>query len=161
MKIYISYFYQIRNFNKYMIPVSTAMFDPKWYHEGQDKTHLFWDKNGVINGLRCYPLIFNREKYEGWCGDECKYKGKTSLCPYLNAYRRMLGMRDLSELTAFFLSVISYVANHNNDLDNANKYDICLMVYETPTAVCSERSELIKWFKNYDIDLIEWNKDVE
>lgn len=29
MKIRTSYFYQIRNFKKNMIPVSTAMWDPK------------------------------------------------------------------------------------------------------------------------------------
>lgn len=28
MKIAISYFYQIRNFKKNMIPVSTALYDP-------------------------------------------------------------------------------------------------------------------------------------
>lgn len=143
-----------------MIPLSTAMFDPKWYHEGEDETHLFWDKNGVINGLRCYPFIFKREKYNDWCGSQCAYKGKTSLCPYLSAYRRMLAMNDFSSVLDFFKSTITYVANHNNDLANIDKYNICLMVYETPTAVCSERSELIKWFKNYDIDLIEWNKEV-
>ena len=31
MKIATSYFYQIRNFKPYMIPVSTALSDPEWY----------------------------------------------------------------------------------------------------------------------------------
>lgn len=32
MKILISYFYQIRFFKPNMIPLSTAAFDPKWFH---------------------------------------------------------------------------------------------------------------------------------
>ena len=30
---YISYFYQIRNMKHNTLPVSTAMWDPKWFHE--------------------------------------------------------------------------------------------------------------------------------
>lgn len=169
MKVYISYFYQIRNFNKYMIPLSTAMFDPGWYHNNEDSRTLFWDKNGVINGLRCYQFIFNKDKYEGWCSDECRFKLKkqesgeteTINCPYLDAYRRMLSMISWSELMEFFRNIITYVAGHNKDLDNIDKYNICLIVYEPPKSVCSERFELIKWFKEHDIELIEWNKEVE
>lgn len=32
MKILTSYFYQIRNFKPYQIPLSTAISDPAWYH---------------------------------------------------------------------------------------------------------------------------------
>ena len=52
MKIYTSYFYKIRFFKPNMIPISTAMWDPKWYHANQKQDHWFVDKNGVINGLR-------------------------------------------------------------------------------------------------------------
>lgn len=168
MKIYISYFYQIRNFNKYMIPLSTAMFDPKWYHEGMENSHLFWDKNGVINGLRCYQFIFNPKDYRGWCGEDCKIRLKRALptqneyvedCTYLKLYRKMLDNIIWSELIQFFESVIVYVASHNKDMANIDKYNICLMVHEATDAVCSERSELIKWFKTQGVDLIEWNKE--
>ena len=33
MKIRLSYFYQIRFFKKNMIPMSTALSDPEWYHD--------------------------------------------------------------------------------------------------------------------------------
>lgn len=160
MKVYVSYFYQIRNFNKYMIPLSTAMFDPKWYHDDKGKDNLFWDKNGIINGLRCYQFIFDEQKYAGWCGDTCEWKGKGS-CPYLSAYRTMLEKIDWTGLMQFFKSVITYVANHNGDYTNIDKYNICLIVYETPQAICSERTELVRWFKEHDIDLLEWNKEME
>ena len=46
MKLAISYFYQIRNFKPNMIPVSTARWDPKWYHDGKGAEYNFIDKNG-------------------------------------------------------------------------------------------------------------------
>ena len=56
MKLAISYFYQIRNFKKYMLPLSTAVSDPSWYHENLNNNHIFIDKRGIINGIRILPL---------------------------------------------------------------------------------------------------------
>ena len=56
MKFYTSYFYQIRNFTPNMIPLSTACGDPLWFHKGMDNGYTFFDKNGVINGLRAEML---------------------------------------------------------------------------------------------------------
>ena len=56
MKFYTSYFYQIRNFTPNMIPLSTACGDPLWFHKGMDNSYTFFDKNGVINGLRAEML---------------------------------------------------------------------------------------------------------
>lgn len=33
MKIYTSYFYMVRFMKPYMIPLSTAKFDPAWFHK--------------------------------------------------------------------------------------------------------------------------------
>lgn len=33
MKLALSYFYQIRFFKRYMLPVSTTCLDPDWYHD--------------------------------------------------------------------------------------------------------------------------------
>ena len=140
-----------------MIPVSTAMFDPKWYHDNDFDGRLFWDKNGVINGLRCYQLIFNSKDYQNWCSDTCEYRG-TGGCPYLTAYKKMLGMVSWSDLLDFFKQVITYVVNHNCDWGNVDKYNICLIVYETPSAVCSERTVLKEWVKENGYDLVEWQK---
>ena len=56
MKIATSYFYQIRNFKPWMIPVSTAMSDPFWYKPPQGK-EWFIDRRGIVCGLRYEPLI--------------------------------------------------------------------------------------------------------
>ena len=42
-----SYFYQIRNFKPNMIPLSTALWDPKWFHKNKGHSFQFKDKNGV------------------------------------------------------------------------------------------------------------------
>ena len=73
MKIYISYFYQIRNFPKTLIPLSTAHWDPKWYHQKNNK--VFLDKRGVLNGLRIDELSPGKE-CDGLCSgiDNCSIK---------------------------------------------------------------------------------------
>ena len=35
MEFYTSYFYKIRFMKPYMIPLSTAVFNPKWYFQNQ------------------------------------------------------------------------------------------------------------------------------
>ena len=39
MKIYTSYFYQIRNFKQNMIPISTCLSDPEWYRPPKGKEY--------------------------------------------------------------------------------------------------------------------------
>ena len=54
MKIFITYFYNIRFFKPHTIPISTAVWDPKWFHNFQGHDIIFKDKNNVLNGIR-YP----------------------------------------------------------------------------------------------------------
>ena len=77
IKFYISYFYQIRNMSPNILPVSTAMWDPKWFHNGNRDNYRFMDKNGVINGVRMNQLCMEMYKYEQLvknnvdCGEHC------------------------------------------------------------------------------------------
>lgn len=57
MKIYTSYFYQVRNFPINTVAFSTAMWDPKWFHDFKDRKYKFKDKRGIWNGLRATPLV--------------------------------------------------------------------------------------------------------
>ena len=61
MKFYTSYFYQVRFFTPNMIPISTAKWDPKWFHDFQDNKYVFLDKRGVCNGLRADPFVLGEE----------------------------------------------------------------------------------------------------
>lgn len=67
MKIALSYFYQIRHFKKYMIPVSTAAWDPAWFHINGEKDSVYKDKNGIYNGLRFNELAPGKS-----CNNLCK-----------------------------------------------------------------------------------------
>lgn len=76
MKISTSYFYQIKNFSENMISVSTAILDPKWYHDFKGCDHFFKDKNNVWNGIRSSYLF-----PDGECDGLCKGK-KNGICTY-------------------------------------------------------------------------------
>ena len=56
MAIYISYFYNVRFLKPDQVPVSTAVWDPKWFHDFKGQSHKFFDKRGVLNGLRAESL---------------------------------------------------------------------------------------------------------
>ena len=98
MRLAVSYFYQIRNFKENMIPVSTAMWDPSWYHDNKGPTHIFVDKRGIINGLRILPL-HPGEECEGLCHgrQSCTASGPEN-CAFLKAYRQQLEKIDLEKL---------------------------------------------------------------
>lgn len=47
MEFKISYFYNVRHMKPYQVPVSTAMYDLKWFHNNnnnQGNGHVFIDK---------------------------------------------------------------------------------------------------------------------
>ena len=155
--IYISYFYNIRFFPENLIPMSTAMWDPKWYHNNGPETIIFKDKRNVINGARAQVLAPTEENIHISLTDSEMCKGPEICryspinCKFLKRYYDYLSSLD-------FYSVISSLEADANKLrQNSN---ICLMVYETPSNPCSERQMLIKWFNNHGVDLPEWNKDM-
>ena len=133
MKIFTSYFYQIRNFKPNMIPVSTAMWDPKWYQppEGQE---YYIDKRGIVCGLRYEPLIV--QKY-GTCGCPCEERVGAAACPTMLEYKDLLYSLVNKEET---LKAFEYCLN------KFNADTIVLIVYETPDNPCSERLALQEFF---------------
>ena len=143
MKIYTSYFYQIRNFKENMIPVSTALSDPVWYRppEGQE---YFFDKRGIINGLRYEPLIV--QKYGTHycpCEDKDVFQGQ---CPTMQEYELLLEtMVNFNEMIKGF----KYCLN------KFYKDIIVLIVYETPQNPCSERKALQRYFNKHGIECKE------
>ena len=169
MNVYISYFNNIRNMNYHCIPISTAMYDPKWYHENSyDKSHTFLDKRFVINGLRCESLVFNIHEYNKLvaskqeCSRDCKQiPGE---CAFMKKYREQLDRLYPQDVMDFFYRVRDYVRdfwsmnNSINKLEDDNKdYDIVLLVHEKPDIKCAERPVLQDWFlKNLFIELKEW-----
>lgn len=142
-KVYTSYFYQIRNFKPNMVPLSTAVWDPKWYHDNTgDKHYEFIDKNGVVNGKR-FELFVPDFSCNGLCRgtDNCLTKDPTT-CDFLKMYRRQLLMLDIHAIL--------------NMLDKLTK-DVCddpipvLIVYETPAKLCSERGVIQSYLNEHGV----------
>jgi len=158
MKYLISYFYHIRHFYPYMIPVSTALWDPKWYHNGMGQNHIFEDSRGVVNGLRCEKLHFPEELYDNLHDKQCKGKPckyEPSTCEFLKEYEKYLFSLNFK----LIIDELEYFAKEMKDtLEFSEDPIIVLMVHEANTNPCSERGPLIKLFKSNNIDIKEFEQ---
>lgn len=151
MNVYISYFYQIRFFPKNLLPVSTAAWDPKWFHEGMGPQHSFMDKRGIINGLRIPELSPAAVPEVEICQPNCQKDYKT--CGFLKWYRKCLHDLDFDAV----MRKLEETARNAATPDNKNM-DICLIVYETPSNPCSERVPIVGWFAEHGVNVKEFEK---
>ncbi len=153
MKIYTSYFYQVRFFKPHQIPISTAVWDPKWYHEFKGQDHLFKDKNGVWNGIR---LEYLNPKRCNAGGCPCKKKDPEN-CWFLKSYLAGLRRWNFSEILQYLLRTAEYLQRLEGFTEEP---EIMLLVHEAPDNPCSERVPLQKYFQEHGIDVCEWeNKE--
>lgn len=150
MKFATSYFYQIRNFKPWMIPISTAKWPPKWFG-----TKAFFDKNNVVNGLHCDefapgPLC------EGLCRgpDNCFFK--TGDCDFLKMYDAQLHSINKDDFLKRCENCVNWV---KSKVDFEEEPIIVMMVYETPNNPCSEREMIQKWFERNDLECNELTFD--
>lgn len=144
MKIAISYFYQIRNFKKNMIPVSTALYDPLWYHDfTRDYNYIFKDKRGIINGIRCEAII---EQAKTILNCKCPCKNKDSFsCSFLFNYRKKLENINFKKL---YKDIEELAKRYQEQEKIEEEIIIVFIVYETPSNLCSERQSLIDYFNS-------------
>ena len=155
MKIATSYFYQIRNFKPWMIPVSTALSDPFWYKPSNGEEYYI-DKRGIVNGLRYEPLIVQRHGTLG-CPDDfsiCSMAeeklNKNYICPTMQEYEHLLQTLVDKERT---LKAFNFCANKfKEELKLKEEPVIVLMVYETPKNKWSERYALQKFFNCQELE---------
>lgn len=153
MKFFISSFYNIRFFQSNQIPISTAMYDPKWFHNNtSDQSICFLDKNLVMNGIREETL--SPAKIKAPCCPDCQYKSLLPNCPFLTQYRSYLTTVDFNYLLNEFARVA-------DDVRKVTKYtgepEIILLVHEAENNPCSERIPLQEYFKAHGYDLPNWS----
>lgn len=153
MKIKISYFYQIRFFKENQIPISTAKWDPIWYHNNQrNYKTIFYDKNNVLNGLRIEELSPDKN-----CENLCKGINLCEIrdpdkCNFIKEYQKQLNSLDFN----FILNKLESIACKFGK--NFKNIELILIVYETPNNPCSERNSIIEWFKKNGIEIEEFHK---
>ena len=149
MKFKITYFYMLRFLKPNQIPISTALWDPKWYNK-DGKVYI--NDKGVIFGLKCPPLS-PQECTPGCCPCNNKTPGK---CKFIQEYMESLRKLNFLEIKQGLENIAREVQGF---MGFAEDPEIVLVVYETPDNLCSERGSLIQWFLENNVNLEEYEKD--
>lgn len=136
-----------------MIPLSTAVWDPKWFHQNHNQDYVWKDKNGVYNGLRA-PVFAPGPMCEGMCrGPETCLTRSPQTCLFLNTYRYQLDLLDYDD-------VIARCERMGNYIQSLEKFPeepvIILLVHEAPQNPCSERRVIQEWFAAHGKEVKEW-----
>lgn len=148
MNVYITYFYRLRFLPDNMIPVSTAMYNPKWYTANGK---LFIDNRGVVNGIAFKALSPHKISSEDICVKDCPKDPRS--CSFLVKYDEYINSLDFYEVYSYLEKLVDVVKQiTKTDKD----YDVCLMVYEKPDNPCSERKTLIDYFAKHGIEVKEF-----
>ena len=148
MKISTSYFYQIRFFTRNMIPVSTAIWDPKWFHTGNN-TGEYRDKNGIWNGIRM-PILSPIKLDANICA-QCKSQDPSE-CEFQIRYRDYLNSLDFNSIYNSLIKLANTVQQMEGFAEDPH---IVLIVHEKPNNPCSERKALHEYFQSHGIECHE------
>lgn len=152
MKVYTSYFYKIRFFTSHIVPLSTAVWDPKWYHFNHDQKYVWKDKNGVYNGLR-YEKFMPVIQDDGQCHGPENCSSLPTNCNFLRHYYDQISQLDFNEVINE-LAEISQIVKRQENL--FNDPSIALIFHETPLNPCSERVVITRWFNEHDYPIEEF-----
>lgn len=153
MKFYTSYFYMIRFFTPDIIPISTARFDPKWYHEGKRNDHGFYDKNHVLNGLRMEALAPSL-RISSECGGHDCTKSPDS-CEFIKEYRKQIEALNIDDV----IKVLTRYAKSYCLINRIKKEpSVAFIFHEAPDNPCSERWVIQQWFRDHGIKIEEYQK---
>ena len=146
MKIYTSYWAQVRNFPRNLIGLNTTVWPPKYRPLGKDQ-------RGVIV-LNCKPLIPGRE-CEYLCRGACDPPHPQD-CAFLQTYRKQLDKINFNEFYTYMGELNAKIALKEN-LEYAN---FAFIVFEPPTRECSERIVIQSWFRDNGIEIEEWHPNI-
>lgn len=148
MKIYTSYFYGIRFFKPNMIPISTAKWDPKWFHQNNGQDYVWVDKNNVINGLRA-EVFAPGPVASSLCHGGCDPKDPNN-CAFLRAYDYQLSQLNYND-------IIKRTEDLCERVRTATQFEgepiAVFIVHEAPDNPCSERAAIQKFFNCEELDL--------
>ena len=136
-----------------MIPLSTALSDPKWYHANKTKNHFFKDKRGIYNGLRAEPFMPG-PLCEGLCRGSCDPRIPDK-CQFLKTYRAQLDRLDFDEIIKRFERLGNFIQEKEKFVEEPIMVLIVHEAYDNP---CSERWVIQDWFRDHGYDIQEFNK---
>lgn len=143
MKLAVTNFYNLRTLTPAQLPLSTAMWDPKWFHNFQGPDHVFKDKRDVWNGLRAEAFVPGLT-CDGLChGSPCPEEPNT--CRFLQAYRKQLDLINIDNLLNEWYQMTELIKTHEGITE---EMEIVLLVYEKIDNPCSERWPIIDYFRS-------------
>lgn len=145
IRIAITTFYNVRHLKPHTIPVSTALWDPKWFHDKTQPGGVYKDKRGIINGLRYESFAPGTQCHNLCHGQPCAQS--PSSCMFLGQYAAQLARLD-------FWRTITELCQMARAVD-AQACEVALLVYEKPDNPCSERVALREWFAAHGFTLEE------
>ena len=146
MKLYTSYYAQLRHFTPNVVGLSTAIWPPKWRPFGKDA-------NGILV-VDCPPL-HPGPSCAGLCTGRCAFK-KAPDCDFIRAYQKQL---EAIDAISFWNSIriLSEKVRQNDHIDDP---DFAFLVYEAPTNKCSERIAIQQWVRSQGIEIEEWHRQL-
>ena len=142
MKIYTSYWANVRKFPTNLVGLNTTVWPPKWRPMGKDK-------RGVIC-VDCPPFKPGRS-CEGLCNGSCNPKHPQD-CAFLKAYKAQLDNLNIISIQESLGKLGTRIAQDEGFTD----VDFAFLVFETPTNPCSERVAIQQYFKEHEINVQEW-----
>ena len=145
MKWSITYFYNIRYMKPSQLPLSTAMFPPKFFAQTSKKNIAHLDKKGVILGLTIHEFVPQKQ-----CECPCEKKDYNNCC-FLKEYYAQLSKLDFDEVILSWNDFVEKLSN----LTRISIDEVVLLVYEKPENLCSERVALKKLFEKNGMKLNE------
>lgn len=143
VKIYTSYWAQVRNFPQNLVGLNTTVWPPKYRPLGQD-TRGIW----VID---C-PILKPGAACEGLCHGDCAPKHPKT-CKFLQVYMNQLNHINFQN----FQQHLELLHQKFYEGEKLN-VDFALIVFEAPNNPCSERHPLQAWLKNNGVEIEEWHK---
>jgi len=146
MKLYTSYFAQLRNFPKNLVGLSTAHWNPRWRPMGKDA-------RGVIC-VDC-PLFKPGHECDGLCNGKCNPKHPED-CAFLKIYKAQLDKINPIQ----FQNSLGKLASKISAQEKLQNIDFALLVYETPSNPCSERVMIQQWGREHGIQIEEWYPNI-
>lgn len=144
MKLYTSYWGQVRNFPKNLVGLNTTVWPPRWRPFGKDK-------NGVLV-IDCFPLKPGAE-CAGLCNGKCEPKHPND-CKFLQTYFNQLRYIEFDH----FMYQLQKLHDDICAGENLEDVDFAFIVFETPANPCSERWPIQQWLKENGVEIEEWHK---
>lgn len=135
-----------------MIPISTAVWDPKWFHDGKGPNHVWINNDGVWLGLRAVCLNPFQCHADGCPCSEHNYE----TCRFLSSYREGLDRLNFNELLKTLTDMANYIKEQSGFSEEP---ELVLIVYEAEGNPCSERVPLQEYFRKNGIEVSEWRKN--